>query len=68
MKPEYQKPVSRLKTDIPILGWLPSYQVAWLTADVIAGRKLRQARLASRTELVLGLLALAGVLLIDVLR
>ena len=40
MKPEYQKPVSRLKTYIPILGWLPSYQTAWLAADVIAGLTL----------------------------
>lgn len=35
-----QKPVSRLKTYIPILGWLPSYQTAWLAADVIAGLTL----------------------------
>jgi sulfate permease, SulP family len=40
MKPEQQKPVSRLKTAIPVLGWLPSYQTAWLAADVIAGLTL----------------------------
>jgi len=32
--------VSRLKTYVPILGWLPSYQTAWLAADVIAGLTL----------------------------
>jgi len=32
-----QKPVSRLKPYVPILGWLPSYQTAWLAADVTAG-------------------------------
>jgi SulP family sulfate permease len=35
-----QKSGSRLKTTIPILGWLPSYQTAWLAADVIAGLTL----------------------------
>jgi len=35
-----QKPVSRLKTYVPILGWLPSYRTAWLAADVIAGLTL----------------------------
>jgi len=35
-----QTPVSRLKTYIPILGGLPSYQTACLTADVIAGLTL----------------------------
>jgi SulP family sulfate permease len=35
-----QKPTSRLKTYIPILGWLPSYQTAWLAADIIAGLTL----------------------------
>ena len=35
-----QTPVSRLKTYNPILGWLPSYQTAWLAADVIAGLTL----------------------------
>lgn len=40
MKPGQQKSIFRLKTNIPILGWLPSYQAAWLAADVIAGLTL----------------------------
>jgi sulfate permease, SulP family len=35
-----EKSVSRLKTYIPILSWLPSYPAAWLAADVIAGLTL----------------------------
>ena len=35
-----QKSVSCFQTYIPILGWLPSYQTAWLAADVIAGLTL----------------------------
>lgn len=31
---------SRLKTYVPSLAWLPSYQRAWLAADVIAGLTL----------------------------
>jgi sulfate permease, SulP family len=40
MSPEQQKPISRLKTALPVLDWLPSYQAAWLAADVIAGLTL----------------------------
>jgi len=40
MKPDQQKPISRLKTAIPVFDWLPSYQAAWLAADVIAGLTL----------------------------
>ncbi|MFN8470188.1 MAG: SulP family inorganic anion transporter, partial [Caldilineaceae bacterium] len=31
---------SHLKAYVPILSWLPSYQRAWLAADVIAGLTL----------------------------
>ncbi len=40
MSPEQQKPISRLKRALPVLDWLPSYQTAWLAADVIAGLTL----------------------------
>jgi high affinity sulfate transporter 1 len=40
MSSEHQKPISRLKTALPVLDWLPSYQTAWLAADVIAGLTL----------------------------
>jgi high affinity sulfate transporter 1 len=40
MSSEHQKPISRLKTALPVLDWLPSYQTAWLVADVIAGLTL----------------------------
>jgi MFS superfamily sulfate permease-like transporter len=55
-----------LFTTLPeaVLGALIIHAV-W---HIIASRKLRQVRLESRTEFWLGMLALAGVLLIDVLQ
>jgi MFS superfamily sulfate permease-like transporter len=56
----------------PLFASLPEAVLAALIIHavwhIIAARKLRQVRLASRTEFALGVLALFGVLLIDVLQ
>jgi MFS superfamily sulfate permease-like transporter len=56
----------------PLFATLPEAVLAALIIHavwhIIAARKLRQARLASRAEFALGALALFGVLLIDVLQ
>jgi sulfate permease, SulP family len=56
----------------PLFATLPEAVLAALIIHavwhIIAARKLKQVRLASRTEWALGVLALLGVLLIDVLE
>ncbi len=56
----------------PLFASLPEAVLAALIIHavwhIIVSRKLQRVRLASRTEFVLGLLALLGVLLIDVLQ
>jgi len=32
-----QRPPGRLARYVPILGWLPTYQVSWLSSDAVAG-------------------------------
>jgi hypothetical protein len=44
-----QKAASRLKTYIPILGWLPLYQTAWLADLEEEGRRFPTVDAAVRS-------------------